>query len=51
MNAYTLLRVCRLAAFIGQNGFDVNNWRVMKAAFPLVYFEAKAIETNQEEEI
>jgi ubiquinone/menaquinone biosynthesis C-methylase UbiE len=28
------------AAFIGQNGFAVKNWRVLKAAFPLVYLEA-----------
>ena len=25
---------------VGQNGFDVTNWCVMKAAFPLVYLEA-----------
>jgi len=25
---------------IGQNGFTVTNWRVLKAAFPLVYLEA-----------
>lgn len=27
-------------AFIGQNGFAVKHWRVLKAAFPLVYLEA-----------
>lgn len=30
------------AAFIGQHGFTVKNWRVLKAAFPLVYLEAIA---------
>ena len=28
-------------AFIGQNGFQVGNWQVLKAAFPLVYLEAR----------
>ena len=27
--------------FINQNGFSVQTWRVLKAAFPLVYLEAK----------
>ena len=27
-------------AFISQHGFTVKNWRVLKAAFPLVYLEA-----------
>lgn len=27
-------------AFIGQHGFTVKNWRVLQAAFPLVYLEA-----------
>ena len=29
--------------FIGQNGFRVDNWLVMRAAFPLVYLEAHSI--------
>ena len=29
------------AAFIRQNGFFAENWRVLSAAFPLVYLEAK----------
>lgn len=29
------------AAFIARNGFTVENWCVLKAAFPLVYLEAK----------
>ena len=28
--------------FINKNGFSVENWKVMKAAFPLVYLEAKS---------
>lgn len=28
-------------AFINQHGFSVNNWRILKAAFPLVYLEAR----------
>ena len=28
-------------AFIGRNGFAVEKWSVMKAAFPLVYLEAR----------
>lgn len=28
------------ARMIGQNGFTVTNWHVLKAAFPLVYLEA-----------
>jgi ubiquinone/menaquinone biosynthesis C-methylase UbiE len=28
-------------AFIGQNGFRVENWEVLQAAFPLVYLEAR----------
>ena len=27
--------------FINQNGFSVQSWKVLKAAFPLVYLEAK----------
>ncbi|WP_242964868.1 class I SAM-dependent methyltransferase [Scatolibacter rhodanostii] len=27
--------------FIHQNGFSVQNWKILKAAFPLVYLEAK----------
>ena len=27
--------------FIGQNGFQVERWQVLKAAFPLVYLEAR----------
>ena len=29
------------AAFIGRHGFRVERWRVLKAAFPLVYLEAR----------
>lgn len=29
------------ADFINQNGFTVQTWKVLKAAFPLVYLEAK----------
>jgi Methylase involved in ubiquinone/menaquinone biosynthesis len=29
------------ALFIGQNGFQVGKWQVFKAAFPLVYLEAR----------
>ena len=28
-------------AFINQHGFSVKNWRILRAAFPLVYLEAK----------
>jgi ubiquinone/menaquinone biosynthesis C-methylase UbiE len=28
-------------AFINQNGFSVQRWKVLKAGFPLVYLEAK----------
>jgi len=28
-------------AFIGQNGFQIERWRVLSAAFPLVYVEAR----------
>jgi ubiquinone/menaquinone biosynthesis C-methylase UbiE len=28
-------------SFIGAHGFDVDNWLVMRAAFPLVYLEAR----------
>ena len=28
-------------AFIGRHGFHVKNWRLIKAAFPLVYLEAE----------
>lgn len=31
--------------FINQHGFSVTSWRVLKAAFPLVYLEAKANNT------
>ena len=31
-------------AFIGQNGFQVNRWQVLRAAFPLVYLEARKAE-------
>lgn len=31
-------------AFIEENGFKVENWQVLKAAFPLVYLEARKIE-------
>jgi len=27
--------------FVSGNGFDVQDWRVMRAAFPLVYLEAR----------
>lgn len=30
------------AAFVGQNGFAVQRWQVLRAAFPLVYLEAHA---------
>lgn len=30
--------------FINQNGFSVRTWKVLKAAFPLVYLEAKLLE-------
>ena len=29
--------------FIGKNGFQVEKWRILKAAFPLVYLEATSI--------
>ena len=32
------------AAFIRQNGFRVEKWQVLKAAFPLVYLEARKVE-------
>ena len=28
-------------SFISENGFSIKNWRMLKAAFPLVYLEAK----------
>ncbi len=28
-------------SFIGENGFSINNWKVLRAAFPLVYLEAR----------
>lgn len=28
-------------SFVNDNGFDVDNWTVMQAAFPLVYLEAR----------
>ena len=28
-------------AFIEQNGFEVEKWQVFKAAFPLIYLEAR----------
>ncbi|MDL2253808.1 class I SAM-dependent methyltransferase [Ruminococcaceae bacterium OttesenSCG-928-I18] len=28
-------------AFVGRQGFSVSNWRLLKAAFPLVYLEAR----------
>ena len=31
------------ALFIEQNGFQVGKWQVFKAAFPLVYLEARKI--------
>ena len=31
-------------AFIGQNGFQVKIWQVLRAAFPLVYLEAQKVE-------
>ena len=31
------------ALFIGQNGFEVEKWQVLNAAFPLVYLEAALI--------
>ena len=31
-------------AFIGQNGFLVERWQVLRAAFPLVYLEARKAE-------
>jgi ubiquinone/menaquinone biosynthesis C-methylase UbiE len=30
--------------FIGQNGFRVDKWQVLRAAFPLVYLEARKVE-------
>jgi ubiquinone/menaquinone biosynthesis C-methylase UbiE len=30
-------------SFIGQNGFQVERWQVLSAAFPLVYLEARKI--------
>jgi len=30
--------------FIGQNGFLINKWKVLRAAFPLVYLEARKAE-------
>ena len=32
--------------FISQNGFHVKRWQVMKAAFPLVYLEARKIDVR-----
>ena len=29
------------AAFIGRNGFSVDHWQILRAAFPLVYLEAR----------
>ncbi len=37
---YSKWRPEEYVAFIGQHGFTVKNWRVLKAAFPLVYLEA-----------
>ena len=34
------------AAFIRQNGFRVEKWQVLKAAFPLVYLEARKMSTG-----
>ena len=31
-------------AFIGQNGFQVKQWKVLRAAFPLIYLEAQKVE-------
>ncbi len=31
-------------AFMSRNGFEVKNWSVLKAAFPLIYLEATMIE-------
>ena len=33
--------------FINENGFSVQTWKVLKAAFPLVYLEAKLQETGE----
>ena len=33
--------------FIGKHGFQVEKWKVMKAAFPLVYLEAKNAASKQ----
>ena len=30
-------------SFIGQNGFQVERWQVLSAAFPLVYLEARKV--------
>lgn len=37
---YSKWRPDEFVTMIGQNGFTVTNWRVLKAAFPLVYLEA-----------
>jgi len=34
--------------FIRQNGFRVERWQVLRAAFPLVYLEARKIENDRQ---
>ncbi len=36
----TIWSPAEFVTFINSNGFAVNNWRVLQAAFPLVYLEA-----------
>lgn len=38
---YSKWRPEEYVAFIGAHGFSVENWRVLQAAFPLVYLEAR----------
>lgn len=38
-------------AYIGGHGFSVKSWRVLQAAFPLVYLEARADEKPVESQI
>ena len=41
--SYSKWRPEEFVNMIGQNGFTVTNWYVLKAAFPLVYLEAVSI--------
>ena len=40
---YSKWRPEEFVSVISQNGFDVTNWCVLKAAFPLVYLEALSV--------